>query len=74
MNLHKRIDALARAFERRRLEQAAPIDPLSASLWEFGAQLAALDNLGAIAEAAELGINSEDVRKLAYSLTPPIYH
>lgn len=38
-----RLDTLARALERRRMEQNAPVDGLSESLYQMGAELAALD-------------------------------
>lgn len=41
-----RLTALAEAIEQRRMEQEAPVDDLSRSLWAFGAKLAALDESG----------------------------
>lgn len=41
-----RITALAEAIERRRMEQEAPVDDLSRSLFEFGRKLTGLDALG----------------------------
>lgn len=38
-----RLDALVAELERRRLLQTAPLDPLSASLYEVGRELAGLD-------------------------------
>lgn len=38
-----RLDALVAELERRRLLQTAPLDPLSASLYEMGRELAGLD-------------------------------
>ena len=49
-----RLDALAKALECRRMEQAAPIDGLSESLYQMGAELAALDEQGKAALLNEL--------------------
>ena len=38
-----RLAAIAAELERRRLLQTAPLDPLSASLYEMGRELAGLD-------------------------------
>lgn len=64
-SIDARITALTAALQRRQMEQAAPIDPLSASLWELGAELAALDEAGLAAEAEALGITPDDVREMA---------
>ena len=41
-----RIAALAEAIEMRKMEQEAPVDDLSKSLYEMGQELAALDEQG----------------------------
>lgn len=49
-----RIAALAEAIERRKMEQEAPVDDLSKSLFGFGRELAGLDALGKSALLYEL--------------------
>lgn len=44
--INARIVALAEAVERRKMEQEAPVDDLSRSLFEFGQELAALNEQG----------------------------
>lgn len=51
-SIDARITALAEAVERRRLIQEEPIDPLSASLFAFEAEMANLDKIGIAALAA----------------------
>lgn len=48
MNNHidARIAALAEAIERRKMEQEAPVDDLSKSLYGMGRELAALNEQG----------------------------
>lgn len=46
-----RLAAIAAELERRRLIQEEPIDPLSASLYEFVEELAGLDEIGIAALA-----------------------
>ncbi len=64
-SIDTRIAALSAAFQRRQMEKAAPVDPLSASLFALGAELAALDEAGLAAEAKALGITPDDVREMA---------
>lgn len=45
-SIDSRISALALALERRRMQQAQPVDKLSESLFEFGKELAGLDEHG----------------------------
>lgn len=52
-----RISAISAELERRRMLQEEPIDPLSASLFAFEAELAALDEIGI---AALAGLTDED--------------
>jgi len=58
-------------LERVRLAQEteATPDDLSVSLWEFGAELAALDDEGIAAVAEGLNITPEAVREMARSYT-----
>jgi len=62
-----RIDTLMDRVERARLEQDIPVDPLSQSLYEYGAYLASLDDLGVMMEARELDISPGAVRRMALS-------
>lgn len=70
-----RITALTAAFQRRQTEQAAPADPLSASLFEMGRELAALDEQGKAAllealnsldddETDSLDLSMEDIDRM----------
>lgn len=59
-SIDARIAALAVELERRRLLQEEPLDPLSASLYELGRELAGLDTLGKSALLKELNTPSED--------------
>lgn len=45
-SIETRIAALALALDRRRMRQAQPVDKLSQSLFEFGKELAGLDEQG----------------------------
>lgn len=45
-SIENRLTALASAIERRQLEQIAPVDPLSASLFALRDELSALDERG----------------------------
>lgn len=45
-SIESRITFLAAALQRRQTEQATAVDPLSASLFEMGRELAALDEQG----------------------------
>ena len=73
-SVENRITALADALRRRQMEQAAPVDPLSASLFELGRELATLDERGKAAllevsnnpgdgETGGLGLTMEDLEK-----------
>lgn len=50
-SIDARIAALAESIERYKMEQEGPVDDLSRSLFEFGQELATLDETGLIAEA-----------------------
>lgn len=45
-SLDARLTALADALQRRQMEQRAPVDPLSASLFDLQRELATLDAEG----------------------------
>lgn len=61
-----KIDDLMDRLERVKLAQTdEDPDRLSLSLWELGAELAALDDDGAATLAGELGIAPEDVWEMA---------
>lgn len=64
-----RINALAEAIERRKMEQEYPVDDLSRSLFELGRELAALDETGLAAEAEALDISPNDVRDMTQMYT-----
>lgn len=68
-SIDARITALAEAIERRKMEQEAPVDDLSRSLFEFGQELAALDETGLAAEAEALDISPNDVRDMTQMYT-----
>ena len=53
-SIDARIAALAKAIEQRKMEQEAPVDDLSESLYELGRELAGLDVLGKSALLYEL--------------------
>ena len=53
MNMSKRIEAIAAELERLKLEEAAPVDDLSRSLFNLGEKLARLDTLEKAALLAE---------------------
>lgn len=52
--IDSRVAALAAAIQRRRLEQAMPVDALSKSLIGLGQEFSSLDELGRLALLAEL--------------------
>lgn len=53
-SIDARIAAIAEAIKRRAMEEEAPVDDLSKSLFEFGRELAGLDALGKSALLYEL--------------------
>lgn len=71
--MNSRVIQRLQQLENRRTELGGPVDGLSASLWEFGQHLASLDELGLMAEAAELGIDPEDVQQMRRDYSPPIW-
>lgn len=60
-SIEDRITALSDALQRRAEMQAEPVDPLSASLYEFAAKMAQLNPDGIAALAAE---TDEDGRQI----------
>lgn len=58
--IDNRITALADALRRRQMEQALPVDPLSASLFSLERELAALDEQDKIELLEALNSPSED--------------
>lgn len=63
-SIEARIAAIAEAIKRRAMEEEAPADDLSKSLFEFGRELAALDEAGLAAKAEAWGIAPEDLREM----------
>lgn len=61
-----------RLLETRRAGASGPVDDLSESLWEFGRELAALDEPGRALMACELEIAAEAPERMARSYTPHI--
>lgn len=53
-HINARIAAIAAALERRKMEQEAPVDDLSRSLFDLRQELAGLDELGKSALLHEL--------------------
>lgn len=60
-DIDARIAALVAEMERRRQFELEPVDPLSASLYEFEDEMERLDEIGVAALAAEA---DEDGRKI----------
>lgn len=50
-----------------------PPDPLTLSIWEWGAQLAAMTEEERAAEAAMLGISIEDLLKIQRDIQKSVY-
>lgn len=61
-----RIAALAEAIEMRKMEQEAPVDDLSKSLYEMGQELAALDEQGKAELLQSLNGNGLDLSPDAF--------
>lgn len=59
-SLDARLTSLADALQRRQMEQLAPVDPLSASLFDLQRELAALDAEGKAELLAELNQGGDD--------------
>lgn len=60
-SIDTRLAALSLALERRRMQQAQPVDELSESLFEFGKELAGLDELGKSDLLTELNAGGLDL-------------
>ena len=54
-------------------ENPPPPDPLTLSIWEWGAQLAAMTEEERAAEAAMLGISIEDLLKIQRDVQKSVY-
>lgn len=63
-SIENRIATLAAALQRRQMEQALPVDPLSASLYDFAAKMAQLDPEGIAALAAETDEDGQQILTL----------
>ena len=63
-SIDARLAAISAEVERRRLEQEEPVDPLSASLFAFEAEMAGLDEIGIAALAAETTEDGQQVLTL----------
>lgn len=64
-SFQSRLEALRKALDDEIMRQSCPVDPLSASLYEFGAYLDGLDPFSLERTAAELGISAEAVQSMA---------
>ncbi len=53
MNMSKRIESIAAELERLKLEEEAPVDDLSRSLYNMGQRLSKMDSLEKAALLAE---------------------
>lgn len=66
-----RIDTLIERIEREKdLRSDDHMDNLSCSLYEYGAELATLDDLGVMLLANELEIDSDAVQRMARDYAP----
>lgn len=73
-NFNHRIDMLMERIEREKvLRTDDHMDDLSRSLYEFGAELASLDDLGVMLMADELEISPDAVRSMAQSYARPVW-
>ena len=69
-----RIDTLIERIEREKdLRSDDHMDDLSRSLYEMGAELAALDDLGLTLAADALEISPDAVRSMARDYAPPVW-
>ena len=68
MSMSKRIESIAAELERLKLEEEAPVDDLSRSLFNLGEKLARLDTLEKAALLAEF--NRADHLERMDSLNP----
>ena len=78
-NVESRLTALSAALERRQLEQIAPVDSLSQSLFDLQAELTALDEQGKMdlltamnnpddGESDSLRLSADDINKFIESI------
>lgn len=68
MRIDERLVQMRERVKLARENEPEP-DALSRSLWAFGAELAALDEEGTVALAAEWGISPDNVRQMAQDLS-----
>ena len=54
-------------------ENPPPPDPITLSIWEWGAQLAAMTETERAAQAAELGISIENLLKIQREIQKSVY-
>lgn len=54
-------------------ENPPPPDPITLSIWEWGAELDAMTQTERAAQAAELGISVEDLLKMQREIQKSIY-
>lgn len=54
-------------------ENPPPPDPLTLSIWEWGAELDAMTQTERAAQAAELGISIEDLLKIQREIQKSVY-
>ena len=69
MNIEARIERIAEELRRRAMEQEAPVDELSKSLYELEQELTGLDDLGKAALLEELnsgglGLDMADLERM----------
>lgn len=70
-----RIDTLIERIEREKaLRSDDHMDDLSRSLYEMGAELAALDDLGVMLLANELEISPDAVQSMARDYAPLVWY
>ena len=78
-SIETRLTALSDAVQRRALEQIAPVDPLSASLFALRDELSGLDDAGRAAlleamnhptdgESDSLRLSADDINKFIESI------
>jgi len=73
MKVAKLISQARRLQDVISMEQPAPVDALSQSLWEFGRELSELDALGKVLEADALGIDLPALESMTESYVRPLW-
>lgn len=64
-SIERRISSVAAELQRRQMDRAEPMDPLSASLYDFAEEMAKLDPVGIAALAAETDEDGRQILTLA---------